>query len=61
VDEFRLPSALESSRCVLVAGAGGGCDVYCGLPIYERLRSLGRKVFLANLYSRASRKRTHRR
>jgi len=49
MDELRLPTALECSRCVLVAGAGGGFDVYAGLPIYERLRSLGKKVFLANL------------
>jgi hypothetical protein len=49
MDELRLPSAIENSQCVLVAGAGGGFDVYAGLPIYERLRSLGRKVFLANL------------
>jgi hypothetical protein len=49
MDVLRLPSALESSQRVLVAGAGGGFDVYAGLPIYERLRSLGRSVFLANL------------
>ncbi len=49
MDELHLPSALENSQCVLVAGAGGGFDVYAGLPIYERLRSLGKRVFLANL------------
>jgi hypothetical protein len=49
MDELRLPSAIERSQRVLVAGAGGGFDVYAGLPIYERLRSLGKKVFLANL------------
>jgi len=49
MDELRLPSAIENSQCVLVAGAGGGFDVYAGLPIYERLRSLGKRVFLANL------------
>jgi hypothetical protein len=49
MDELRLPSAIENSQRVLVAGAGGGFDVFAGLPIYERLRSLGRKVFLANL------------
>jgi hypothetical protein len=49
MDELRLPSALENSQRVLVAGAGGGFDVYAGLPIYERLRSLGKQVFLANL------------
>ena len=49
MDELHLPSALESSQSVLVAGAGGGFDIYAGLPMYERLRSLGKKVFLANL------------
>jgi hypothetical protein len=49
MDELRLPSAIENSQRILVAGAGGGFDVYAGLPIYERLRHLGKKVFLANL------------
>jgi len=49
MDELRLPASLERSRRVLVAGAGGGFDVYAGLPIYERLRRLGKQVFLANL------------
>lgn len=49
MDKLILPSALEASHRVLIAGAGGGFDVYCGLPIYERLRSLGKTVFLANL------------
>jgi len=49
MDELRLPSAIENSQCILVAGAGGGFDVYAGLPIYERLRLLGKKVVLANL------------
>jgi len=49
MDELRLPSAIEKSQRILVAGAGGGFDVYAGLPIYERLRLLGKTVFLANL------------
>ena len=49
MDKLRLPSFLEQSQRVLVAGAGGGFDVYTGLPIYECLRSLGKSVFLANL------------
>jgi hypothetical protein len=49
LDELSLPSAIENSQRVLVAGAGGGFDVYAGLPIYERLRLLGKKVYLANL------------
>lgn len=49
MDSFHLPSALEQCQRVLIAGAGGGFDVYAGLPIYERLRTLGKEVFLANL------------
>ena len=30
-------------------GAGGGFDVYAGLPLYFALRAAGREVFLANL------------
>jgi hypothetical protein len=49
METLRLPLSLEQSQRVLVAGAGGGFDVYAGLPIYERLRSLGKSVTLANL------------
>jgi hypothetical protein len=49
MDELHLPSGLERCRRVLVAGAGGGFDVYAGLPIYHRLRTLGVEAFLANL------------
>ena len=49
MDALRLPSALEASQRILIAGAGGGFDVYTGLPLYERLRSFGKSVYLANL------------
>ena len=49
MDELRLPSSLESSSRILVSGAGGGFDVYAGIPIYARLRALGKQVFLGNL------------
>ena len=49
MDALRLPSALEASQNILIAGAGGGFDVYTGLPMYERLRALGKRVHLANL------------
>ncbi|WP_407569608.1 DUF1152 domain-containing protein [Deinococcus altitudinis] len=42
-------SALEGSRRVLIAGMGGGFDVFCGLPLYFALRSEGLEVTLANL------------
>ncbi|QSQ21527.1 DUF1152 domain-containing protein [Pyxidicoccus parkwayensis] len=40
---------LEDARHVLIAGAGGGFDVFSGLPLYFRLRELGKTVSLANL------------
>jgi hypothetical protein len=40
---------LESSRSVLIAGAGGGFDVFSGLPLYFLIRETGREAFLANL------------
>ena len=49
VDKFAVPSALESCNTILLAGAGGGYDVYSALPLYSRLRSLGKTVHLANL------------
>jgi hypothetical protein len=48
---FRLPffKELKPAQRVLVAGAGGGFDVFSGLPIYFNLRAAGKDVFLANL------------
>lgn len=40
---------LKDSRNVLIAGAGGGFDVYAGLPLYLSLKSQGKSVRLANL------------
>ncbi|MFF4360409.1 DUF1152 domain-containing protein [Streptomyces sp. NPDC001604] len=40
---------LRDARRVLVAGAGGGFDVYAGLPLALALRSAGNEVHLANL------------
>ena len=51
MDLFRLPffTQLRDARHVLVAGAGGGFDVFCGLPLYFALRAAGKRVSLANL------------
>lgn len=48
---LRLPffGELERAERVLVAGAGGGFDVFCGLPLTFALRGAGREVTLANL------------
>jgi hypothetical protein len=42
-------AALENSKNILIAGAGGGYDVFCGLPLYFNLKSQGKTVHLANL------------
>ncbi|WNF30022.1 DUF1152 domain-containing protein [Streptomyces sp. C11-1] len=44
-----LFSRLESARSILVAGAGGGFDIYAGLPLALSLLHLGKEVQLANL------------
>ena len=40
---------IETARSILLAGAGGGFDIFSGLPLYFCLRSLGKQVHLANL------------
>jgi hypothetical protein len=44
-----LFAALSDSRRVLIAGAGGGFDVFAGLPLAIALRDRGADVHLANL------------
>lgn len=39
---------LENSQHILIAGAGGGFDIYAGLPIYFELKAAGKQVSLAN-------------
>jgi hypothetical protein len=40
---------LQESRRVVLAGAGGGFDIFSGLPLYFALCNAGKSVFLANL------------
>lgn len=42
-------SELEKAQNILIAGAGGGFDVFCGLPLYFWLKKSGKRVHLANL------------
>ncbi len=49
MESFTLPSSLRDASSVLIAGAGGGFDIFAGLPLYEALRNQGTKVTLANL------------
>ena len=44
-----LFAALAGSRSILIAGAGGGFDVYAGLPLAIALHDAGHLVHLANL------------
>lgn len=48
---LKLPvfDELENRDNILIAGAGGGFDVFCGLPLYFALRNAGKRVHLANL------------
>ncbi|MEU6235801.1 DUF1152 domain-containing protein [Kitasatospora sp. NPDC047058] len=44
-----LITRLLSAERILIAGAGGGFDVYAGLPLALALRAAGKEVHLANL------------
>jgi hypothetical protein len=48
---LQLPFFREvaSAQRILLSGAGGGFDIFCGLPLYFALRDAGKEVFLANL------------
>jgi hypothetical protein len=40
---------LENAQNILISGAGGGFDIYCGLPLYFALKAQGKNVVLSNL------------
>ena len=44
-----LLARLKRHERILIAGAGGGFDVYAGLPLYVALRAAGHEVSLATL------------
>lgn len=44
-----LFARLDSAERILVAGAGGGFDIYAGLPVALSLLHQGKDVRLANL------------
>lgn len=50
-DVFTPPIAARLRDCerLLIVGAGGGFDVYAGLPLYFALTRAGKRVHLANL------------
>jgi hypothetical protein len=49
IREPLLFQRLQSSRRVLLAGAGGGFDVFATLPLALALRSMGKEISFANL------------
>jgi hypothetical protein len=48
---LRLPffDTIANANTILLAGAGGGYDIFSGLPLYFGLRAAGKTVHLANL------------
>lgn len=48
---LQLPffEAIADAETILIAGAGGGFDIFSGLPLYFGLRRMGKTVHLANL------------
>lgn len=40
---------IEKAQNILLAGAGGGFDIFSGLPLYFGLEAAGKQVHLANL------------
>ena len=48
---MRIPffEELAPAKNVLIAGMGGGFDVFAGLPLYVSLKAMGKTVHLANL------------
>lgn len=49
LQELPLVSELKSSQSLLLAGAGGGFDLFSTLPLYFMLKSMGKEVTIANL------------
>lgn len=49
VEENHLFNELEDCESILLAGAGGGFDIYSGIPLYLALRRRNKNVHLANL------------
>ena len=39
---------MRNSKRILLSGAGGGFDIYQGIPLYFTLKAMGKEVFLAN-------------
>ena len=49
LSSWPLMDALRSRKSILLAGMGGGFDIYSALPLYFSLRERGQSVHLASL------------
>ena len=49
LSQWPVLERLKSAKHVLLAGAGGGYDVFAAVPLYIALRARGQRVSLANL------------
>jgi hypothetical protein len=47
--KLKFFTEIQNAQRILLAGAGGGFDIYCGLPLYFDLLEMGKEVYLANL------------
>lgn len=48
INQIPIFEELKESKSILLAGAGGGFDIFSGIPLYFNLRKQGKKVILAN-------------
>lgn len=46
--EIPIRRELLDAKSILIAGAGGGYDIYSGIPLYFYLTALDKEVYLAN-------------
>lgn len=48
LDKIPFFQELASANNILIAGAGGGFDIYAGIPLYLNLKAQGKNLILAN-------------
>jgi len=48
INQIPFFQEIKDSQNILIAGAGGGFDIYSGIPLYLNLKKQGKNVVLAN-------------
>lgn len=48
LERIQFFEEIQDSNNILVAGAGGGFDVFCGIPLYFALKKAGKNITIAN-------------